>query len=34
MIIETERLAIHTMSENEMRCLIEKQTDNGPRGRG
>ena len=27
MIIETERLAIHTMSEDEMRSLIEKQTD-------
>ena len=27
MIIETERLKIHTMSEDEMRCLIEKQTD-------
>ncbi len=27
MIIETKRLTIHTMSESEMRCLIEKQTD-------
>lgn len=27
MIIETKRLAIHTMSEDEMRSLIEKQTD-------
>lgn len=27
MIIETERLAIRTMSENEMHSLIEKQTD-------
>ena len=27
MFIETERLAIHTMSEDEMRGLLEKQTD-------
>ena len=27
MFIETERLAIHTMSEDEMRGLVERQTD-------
>ena len=27
MFIETERLAIHTMSEEEMRGLVERQTD-------